>query len=83
LKIVSQTDEAFARVTWDGERGLRSTILLLNRTILPLRIHYHSGSAVLDTQNHVIGLLFAGSDLATLINPIEPVLESLGVEIVT
>jgi len=42
-----------------------------------------SGSAVLDAQNHVVGLLFAGSDLATLINPIEPVLEALGIEIVT
>ena len=42
-----------------------------------------SGSAVLDAQNHVVGLLFAGSDLATLINPIEPVLEALEVEIVT
>jgi hypothetical protein len=42
-----------------------------------------SGSAVLDTQNYVVGLLFAGSDVATLINPIESVLEALKVEIAT
>jgi hypothetical protein len=42
-----------------------------------------SGSAVLDTDNYVVGLLCAGSDAATLINPIELVLKALKVEIVT
>jgi len=42
-----------------------------------------SGSAVLDMENYVIGLLFAGSDTATLINPIQPVLQALNIEIVT
>jgi len=42
-----------------------------------------SGSIVLDTQNHAVGLLFAGSDVATLINPIKPVLQALSVELVT
>ncbi len=42
-----------------------------------------SGSAVLDEQKNIIGLLFAGSPRATLINPIQTVLKSLNVEIVT
>jgi hypothetical protein len=42
-----------------------------------------SGSAVLDEENHVIGLLFAGSNNTTLINPIGPVLEALQVQLVT
>jgi hypothetical protein len=42
-----------------------------------------SGSAVLDKENYVVGLLFAGSDGATLINPIQPILQTLNVEIVT
>lgn len=40
-----------------------------------------SGSAVLDEKNSVIGLLFAGSDVTTIINPIQFVLDALGVEI--
>jgi hypothetical protein len=42
-----------------------------------------SGSAVLDDERYVIGLLFAGSANSTLINPIETVLRLLNVEIVT
>jgi hypothetical protein len=42
-----------------------------------------SGSAVLDMENYVIGLLFAGSDSATLINPIQSVMQALNVEVVT
>lgn len=42
-----------------------------------------SGSAVLDDQRRVVGLLFAGSPRATLINPIQAVLAALKVEIVT
>jgi hypothetical protein len=42
-----------------------------------------SGSAVLDMDGSVIGLLFAGSGVATLINPIQAVLDALNVEIVT
>jgi hypothetical protein len=41
-----------------------------------------SGSAVLDEEDFVIGLLFAGSDATTLINPIQFVLDALNVEIV-
>ena len=42
-----------------------------------------SGSAVLDMDRYVVGLLFAGSDMATLINPIQLVLSALNVEIVS
>jgi len=42
-----------------------------------------SGSAVLDEDDFVVGLLFAGSDKITLMNPIQHVLEALGVAIAT
>jgi hypothetical protein len=42
-----------------------------------------SGSAVLDMRSNVVGLLFAGSRVATLINPIEEVLAALRVELVS
>ena len=40
-----------------------------------------SGSAVLDNENHIVGLLFAGSDTTTVINRIQNVFSSLGVSI--
>jgi hypothetical protein len=42
-----------------------------------------SGSAVLDMSKRVVGLLFAGSPTTTIINPIQFVLDMLGVTIVT
>ncbi len=42
-----------------------------------------SGSAVLDDDDLVVGLLFAGSETTTVINRIQDVTEALGVEIVT
>lgn len=42
-----------------------------------------SGSAVLDEDDFVVGLLFAGSETVTLINPIQYVLEALKVAIAT
>lgn len=42
-----------------------------------------SGSAVLDMDKRVVGLLFAGSATTTIINPIQYVLDALNVEIVT
>ena len=42
-----------------------------------------SGSAVLDDNGNIIGLLYAGSGRSTLINPIQTVLDLLNVEIVT
>jgi hypothetical protein len=41
-----------------------------------------SGSAVLDMDRNVIGLLFAGSPTSTLINPIQDVLYALDVDLV-
>lgn len=40
-----------------------------------------SGSAVLDTNNRLVGLLFAGSDNSTVINRMENVFSALGVTI--
>jgi len=40
-----------------------------------------SGSAVLDDEDFVVGLLFAGSDAVTIINPVQFVLDELGIEI--
>lgn len=42
-----------------------------------------SGSAVLDEEDYVVGLLFAGSDTTTIINPIGLVLDALQVSIAT
>lgn len=39
-----------------------------------------SGSAVLDMKNNVVGLLFAGSDKSTIMNPIQHVIELLKLE---
>ncbi|MEW5960637.1 MAG: trypsin-like serine protease [Chloroflexota bacterium] len=41
-----------------------------------------SGSAILDEDGYIIGLLYAGSGSATLINPIQTVLQMLKVELV-
>lgn len=43
----------------------------------------NSGSTVLDDTGNIVGLLFAGSPRATLINPIETVLRLLNVEVLT
>jgi hypothetical protein len=40
-----------------------------------------SGSAVLDDQNRLVGLLFAGSDTSTIMNRIEHVFSGLGVSL--
>jgi hypothetical protein len=42
-----------------------------------------SGSAVLDLDEQVVGLLFAGSNTTTIINPIQLVLDALQVQVVT
>ncbi len=42
-----------------------------------------SGSAVLDMQKRVVGLLFAGSNTTTIMNPIQLVLDALQVQLVT
>ena len=42
-----------------------------------------SGSLVLDKDNNAVGLLFAGSNTSTLMNPIQYVLDAFGVEFAT
>jgi hypothetical protein len=42
-----------------------------------------SGSAVLDMNRHVVGLLFAGSNTTTILDPIQLVLDALQVQLVT
>jgi hypothetical protein len=42
-----------------------------------------SGSAVLDMNKQVVGLLFAGSTSTTILNPIQFVLDALQVQVVT
>ena len=42
-----------------------------------------SGSAILDMQKRVVGLLYAGSDTTTIMNPIQFVLDALQVQLVT
>ena len=41
-----------------------------------------SGSLVLDEENRAVGLLFAGSEEFTVINPIKTVLDKLGFDLV-
>ena len=49
----------------------------------PMSAPGDSGSAVLDAENYVVGLLYAGSNTNTLITPIGKVLQALGVTVVT
>lgn len=45
----------------------------------PMSAGGDSGSAVLNDNNEIVGLLFAGSDSSTIINPIQAVFSALGV----
>lgn len=49
----------------------------------PMSAGGDSGSAVLDMDRNVVGLLFAGSDRVTIISPISYVLDALNVKVVT
>ena len=40
-----------------------------------------SGAVVVDAENYVVGLLYAGSKTSSLVSPIGPVLQALNVEI--
>ncbi|NOY58677.1 MAG: hypothetical protein GXO75_07060, partial [Calditrichaeota bacterium] len=40
-----------------------------------------SGSLLVDSENHAVGLLFAGSDEVTVFNPIDAVLSALNIKI--
>lgn len=76
--IITQID-ATVRIDYYGPSALFEGQLVAS----PMSQPGDSGSAVLDNERRVVGLLFAGSDAATIINPIADVLTALRVEIVT
>ncbi len=76
--IITQID-ATVRIDYYGPQALFEGQLIAS----PMSQPGDSGSAVLDMDRRVVGLLFAGSDAATVINPIADVLTALRVEVVT
>jgi hypothetical protein len=73
---ITQID-ATLRIDYNGPSALFTGQLVAGAMSQP----GDSGSAVLDMERRVVGLLFAGSDLATVINPIDEVLSALDVEL--
>jgi hypothetical protein len=74
--IVTQLD-ATVRVEYDGASALFSGQIVTS----PMSEAGDSGAAVLDMDRHVVGLLFAASEGATIVNPIDEVLSSLNVQL--
>ena len=74
--IVTQID-ATVRIDYEGPSALFAGQIVAG----PMSQGGDSGSAVLDMEERVVGLLFAGSDAATIINPIGEVLAALNVEL--
>ena len=74
--MITQVD-ATLRIDYEG----RSALFTGQLVATPMSRPGDSGSAVLDMDKHVVGLLFAGSDAATIINPIDEVLSALNVEL--
>lgn len=68
-----------ARISYGNRTALFVNQLMADRMSEP----GDSGSAVLDMERNVIGLLFAGSSNTTLINPIQKVLTALDIQIIT
>lgn len=73
---VSQID-ATVRIDYGGQQATFSGQFIAG----PMSQPGDSGSAVLDVDRRVVGLLFAGSDLTTVCNPIASVLSALEVEL--
>lgn len=73
---VAQID-ATVRIDYAGQEGLFAGQFVAG----PMSQPGDSGSAVLDMDRRVVGLLFAGSDLTTVCNPIDRVLPALDVEL--
>jgi len=63
------------QIDYDGPTALFSGQIIAS----PMSQGGDSGSAVLDMDKRVVGLLFAGSDAATIINPIGEVFSALNV----
>jgi len=76
--MITQIDVT-VQVDYDGRTATFTDQLMAG----PMSSGGDSGSAVLDEDGYVVGLLFAGSDMATLINPIQLVLDALHIQIVT
>jgi hypothetical protein len=75
--LITQID-ATVRIDYHGPAALFSGQLMAG----PMSQPGDSGAAVLDVDRRVVGLLFAGSEAATVINPIDEVLSALDVELV-
>ncbi len=73
---ITQID-ATVRIDYEGPSALYTGQLIAS----PMSQGGDSGSAVLDMDERVVGLLFAGSDAATIINPIDEVFSALDVEL--
>jgi hypothetical protein len=73
---ITQID-ATLRINYNGPTALFTGQLVAG----PMSQPGDSGSAVLDMDGRVVGLLFAGSDAATIINPIDEVFSALNVEV--
>jgi V8-like Glu-specific endopeptidase len=74
--VITQID-ATLRVNYDSSSALFSGQLVAG----PMSQPGDSGSAVLDMDKRVVGLLFAGSDAATIMTPIGEVFSALNVEL--
>ena len=73
---ITQLD-ATVRIDYDGPSALFTGQFVAG----PMSDRGDSGSAVLDMDGNVVGLLFAGSEAATIINPIDEVLSALNVDL--
>jgi len=73
---ITQID-ATLRVNYNGPTALFTGQLVAG----PMSQPGDSGSAVLDMDGRVVGLLFAGSEVTTILNPIDEVLSALDVEL--
>ncbi len=73
---ITQID-ATVRIDYHGPAAMFSGQMLAG----PMSQPGDSGAAILDTDRRVVGLLFAGSEAATVINPIDEVLSALDVEL--
>ncbi len=68
-------------VTVDVDYGAGRTARFVDQLLAgPMSQGGDSGSAVLDDNNHLVGLLFAGSDNTTIMNRVSHVFNALGVD---
>jgi len=76
--FVEQIDVT-VNVDYNGRMACFTNQIITNRMSAP----GDSGSAILDTERRVVGLLFAGSEHVTIFTPIQRILTQLGLELVT